>query len=176
MSSIVSRVFPIQTIIVSAIVFVNLNTFLPLPLPLQTEAIKHPFKLQIILEKSTFELGEPIDVTWILTNIGDEYITLYTSIDRVFDFRVRNKNFRRVYYYGSNIGTTMLVEPYRPIKPDANKTITRSWYQKYGWEYIWPEDFRIEFVPPGIYYIEGVFHSPTYKLTMKTPMIRITIL
>ena len=63
-----------------------LNTFLPLPLSLQAEATEYPFKLKIKLEKSTFELGEPVYITWILTNIGDENVTLYTSVDRVYDF------------------------------------------------------------------------------------------
>jgi hypothetical protein len=175
MSSIVSKFFPTQAVIASTIAFMILNTFLPLPFSLQAEATEYPFKLEIMLEKSTFKLGEFISIKWILTNIGDENITLYTSIDRLFDFRIRDKNFKHIYHYWSDHGSTLLVEPRHPMKPGTNRTITDGWKQIFDGTYR-PEELRLEYVPLGIYYVEGIFHSPTYALTIETPMIQITIL
>jgi len=146
----------------TALIFVALNAFLPLNFSLQAEATKYPFKLVITLEKTVFKLGEPVYVTCILTNIGEENVTLYQTADRMFDFLIRDKNFIHVYRYAFDYGWIGLYFPFPPIEPGGNWTETRIWDQTY--------------VPLGTYYVSGIFYSPTYGLTIETSAIRITIL
>jgi len=143
-------------------IFVALNAFLPLNFSLQAEATKYPFKLVIALEKTVFKLGEPVYVTWILTNIGEENVTLYHSADSMFDFLIRDENFIHVYRYAFDYGWAAIYFPFPPIEPGGNWTETRIWDPTY--------------VPLGTYYVSGIFYSPTYGLTIETSAIRITIL
>jgi len=161
----------------ATIVFMCLNTFLPLNLaPVEAEATAYPFKLKITLEKTTYKLGEPVNVTWILTNISDENVTLYNSIDWVFDFIIRDKDFNHVFQWSCDYGVLLVVLPFPPIAPGDNMTFTGKWRQTYDGSNIYPYyGLGGKNVPSGIYYVFGVFASGTYGFEFETPAIRITI-
>lgn len=173
---------PFQTtIIVSVMIFIILNTFLPLNFSLQTEAIRYPFKLTITLERSTYTLGEPVNVTWILTNIGEENATLYYSCERSLDFIILDENFNHVFWYGLHMGRFLVELPPLSIAPGDNITLVGVWSQIYddievGFE-VRPWVIKFKQVPPGTYYVFGIFESPTYNYTkLETPPLRITII
>jgi len=166
---------PLRTAAGVTAIFMVLNILLPLNLsPVQTEATEYPFKLKTTLEKTTYKLGELINVTWTLINIGEENSTLYHSRDW-FDFVVYDENFIRVFRYASYVLIPGWVVPWTPIPPNGNRTQTRFWKQNYyGSENIVPE-LWLKKVPPGIYYLTGIFNSLTYNVKPQTPAIRIII-
>jgi len=158
-------------IMVITIIFMCLNTFLPFPFsPVKAEASRYPFKLIITLEKTTYKLGEPVNVTWCLINIGDKNETLWMD-EPVDDFVIRDKNLKRVYIDSSARGVFLVHFPFLTLQPSRNVTITASWYQIYdGSDYV-REDLRFKRVPQGIYYMSGAFR--TY---IETPLIKIIIM
>lgn len=176
MSSIKPKIFPTQTVIASAITFMILNTFLPLSLPLQAETTKYPFKLVMTLEKTVFKLGEPVDVTCILTNISEENVTLYHSSDIPLDFLIRDENFNHVFRYSSYVGGPAARYPFTPIEPNDNKTRMGTWKQIYDGTVIPNAELRYKQVLPGTYYVNGIFTSATYGSIFSTPVIRIMVL
>ena len=153
---------PLHIIAGVAIIFMFLNAFLPLPV--ETEATEYPFKLTIALEKTMYKFGELISVTWILTNIGEENITLYHSADSALDFIVYNENFNHVYRHDRLVPSIWF--PFNPIPPSSNWTLTEFWDPIY--------DVSGN-APPGIYYLSGIFSSTTYRITLQTPAIRFRI-
>jgi len=164
---------PLQIVAGVAIIFMFLNAFLPLPI--EAEATEYPFKLTIALEKTMYKLGELINVTWILTNIGKENITLYHSADILLDFTVYDENFNHVYRYRSDHLTPAIYYPFNPIPPGDNVTLTGFWDQIYdGSGNVMPELWGKE-IPPGIYYLSGIFPSTTYHIMLQTPAIRFRI-
>lgn len=180
MSSVVIRIRaflmnPIQIVSIIVIMFMLLNAFLPQNfLPVRAETTTYPFKLTITLEKSVYELGEWVNVTWTLVNLGEENVTLYTSRD-LFDFIVYDENFAYVFRYGKYTGFLAVYLPFSPIPPSGNKTLTRSWKQIYDPSATIPPEMRSKAVQSGMYYIVSVFDSATYNVILKTPAIRITI-
>lgn len=166
---------PLQLVTGVTIVSMCLNIFLPLNfLSVETQATEYPLKLITTLEKTTYKPGERIKVTWTLINIGEENLTLYTTRDR-FDFVVYDENFIHVFQYGSYIFIAQIVLPWAPIPPNGNATATAFWKQIYdGSENTIPE-LWLKKVPPGTYYLTGIFDSLTYDVQLQTPPIRITI-
>lgn len=173
MSSLLTK-SPLQTaIIVSVIVFVLLNVLLPFNFALQTETTQYPFKLSIALNKSTYKTGELVNITWVLTNIGEENITLYHSRDSLGGFEVQDENFNYVY----SGGTTELawVYPYPDMVPGGNITRKAGWTQIYQDEVENFDTLLPRHVLPGIYYIYGLLFSATYNITLETAPLRIEI-
>jgi len=175
MSAILQNVYS-RAVIMTALIFVALNAFLPLNFSLQAEATKYPFKLMITLEKTVFKLGEPVNVTCILTNISEENVTLYHSRDYTLDFSIRDENFNHVFRYRSYVGVMSVVYPFAPIEPGDNKTRMGSWEQIYDGRVLPNTELRFKQVLLGTYYVSGIFSSATYGIIFATPVIRITIL
>ena len=167
---------PLQLVTAVTIVFMFLNTFMPLNFsPIEAEATAYPFKLKITLEKTTYKPRELVNVTWILINIGEENITLYHSADILFDFIVYDEDFLHVFRYRSEVGIPMIYLPFTPLPPSHNWTVTECWDQTYdGSGDVIPALWHKE-VSPGIYYVTGFFSSSTYRIKLQTPAIRITI-
>lgn len=167
---------PVQTVALVTVIFMFLNAFLPLNFShIKAEAVEYPFKLAITLEKTTFKFGEPVNVTWILTNIGDENVTLNHSID-VLGFLIRDENFIHVYREGSRV--LMMVYPFPPIAPGESWTCTEVWRQVYDDQVIKLSStyYVLKKVLPGTYYVSGYSWITTYDVDLETPVIRITIL
>jgi len=166
---------PLQMVTAVTIVVMCLNIFLPLNFSsVEAEATEYPFTLITTLEKTTYKLGEPVNVTWILTNIGEENVQLYHSID-MFGFVIRDENFFHVYRKGSRV--FMLVYPFSPIAPGENLTGTEVWRQVYDDQILKVQNtyYVLKKVPPGIYYVSGYVWSGTYDVRFETPAIRITV-
>ena len=167
---------PLHMIAGIAIIFMFLNAFLPLNFsPVEAEATEYPFKLTIALEKTTYNLGELINVTWTLINIGEENVTLYHSADTLFDFIVYDENFIHAFRYGSEWGTLTVYYPFAPIPPGDKRTLTGFWDQIYDGSGNVRQELWHKEVPPGTYYVSGIFSSATYNVKLKTPAIRITV-
>lgn len=164
-----------KTVIVSTIIFMSLNALLPLNFSLQVEAAKYPFKLTITLEKTTYKLGEIVNVTWTLTNIGEENVTLYYSADFMPDFIIRNNNFKHVFRYAWHYAVAAIYYPLFTLAPGDSRTRMGDWEQIYDGSGNTDQILWYEQVPPGPYYISGAFRSGTYQLEFETTPLRITI-
>ena len=173
---------PIQMVTAATITFMLLNALLPLNFsPVEAETTEYPFELTIALEKTAYRLGETVNVTWILTNIGEENVTLYHGRDHIRDFIVLDENFNQVYWRRLHVGRFLMILPYPPIAPGDNMTCTGFWSQIYDEKEVnfgvSPWVIKFNHVPPGTYYVSGIFESPTYDhIKLETPPIRITIL
>jgi hypothetical protein len=156
-----------QTAVVASVALLMfLNAFFPLASQLQTETTKYPFELAIGLEKTTFKVGEPIQLTWTVTNIGKENTTLYYSADDTFNYLIYNENLIPVNKYV--VGRFCVVYPLLTLSPGANLTTRGSWNQicsTSGQQAL-----------PGTYYVTGFFRGGTYNMTLETPLTKITIL
>lgn len=172
---------PIQMVTAATITFMLLNALLPLNFsPVEAETTEYPFKLTIALEKTAYRLRETVNVTWILTNIGEENVTLYHSRDHICDFIVLDENFNQVYWRKLHFGQFPVISPYPPIAPGDNMTYTGFWSQIYdeievNFE-VSPWVIKFDQVLPGTYYVSGIFESPTYDIKLETPPLRITII
>lgn len=152
-----------QMVMATVIVFMFLNAFLPLDFMLQST--EYPLKLKTTLEKTMFRLGEPVNVTSTLTNIGNENFTL-PFIDYPLDFLIRDINFNRVFRYHSNLLWPRIV-PAVPITIELGDSMTTTSI----WEQVYDDSYTQ--VPSGTYYVAGIFR---YGVRIETPVIRITIL
>jgi hypothetical protein len=164
-----------QTVIASTIIFMFFNALLPLNFSVQAEATKHPFNLSITLEKTTYRPGEEVNVTWTLTNISDENLTLYHSADSTLDFIIRDNNFDYIFRYTGYHSTAAVYYPLSTMAPSDSKTTMGTWEQIYDGSGSVSPIFWYRQVPPGAYYVLGVFRSSTYGLEFETPPLRITI-
>lgn len=164
----------LQMVTAATIVFMCLNTFLPLNLsPVEAEATEYPFKLKITLEKTTYKLGEPVYVTWTLINIGEENVTLFSS--DMFGFLIRDENFNHVYRRGSR-GLAVVV-PYPPTPPGENRTSTDVWRQVYDDQILKLQNtyYVLKKVSPGTYYVSGYSWISTYNVELETTPVRIMV-
>ena len=169
--------YSFQMIAAVTVTFMFLNALLPLNfLSVGAEATEYPFKLVMTLDRTTYKLGDLVNVTWILINVGEENVTLYYSVDHLLDFVVYDANFIRVYRYRSQWGGVLGILPLAPIPPGDRMTLTGSWEQTYDSSgKVRPELWHKK-VPPGIYHIAGIFRSGTYNVTLTTSVIRIAII
>jgi len=165
---------PLQMITAVTIIVMFLNTFLPLNFsPVKAEATEYPFKLKITLEKTTYKPRELVYVTWSLTNIGEENVTLYSS--DMFGFVIRDENFNHVYRKGSRV--SMVLYPFPPIAPGKNRTSTDVWRQVFDDQILKLQNtyYVLKKVLPGTYYVSGYSWISTYNVELETPPVRITV-
>lgn len=166
---------PFQMITAVTVIFMLLNAFLPLNFsPVKAEATQYPFKLITSLENTTYRLGEPINVTLCLENIGNESLTLEHPSQ--FDFIICDENFNQVYKWGEHHGFVGLWLPPHKIEPGEIISTTSTWYQEVGFKRVEPGVIHYYWAKPSTYYVTGVFTSATYNVTLNTPAIRITII
>ena len=114
---------PLQAVVATTIIFMFLNATFPLNFALQTEATEYPFKLTVALEKTAYRLGETVNITWSLTNIGEENVTLYCNRERLLDFIILDENFNHVFWYGLHMGRFLVVLPPLSLVPGDNITL-----------------------------------------------------
>jgi len=160
---------PLQTAAGVTAIFMVLNILLPLNPPAKVEASHWPFKLTMMVEKTNFEIGEPVNTTFTLENIGHETITLYTSRDDV-TFDVYTLNNLKAYTFEYCFG--MMSFPWK-MEPGEVAYEWWTWKQYYFESEIAPSWQQVR---PGRYRIIGKFKSPTFNyLTVETPPVTITI-
>ena len=143
-------------------------------------------ELTVQLEKIVYRSGEPIKITFTLTNINNKTITLWLMADESWDYQVFNDTNNLVFDYILDwpfLGTVGL--PVQ-IAAGANLTAVFVWPQAYGeiplgyiLRYInGTSPFGGAFTPvsPGTYYIVGQFSNGTSStFTLQTSPLQIII-
>jgi len=138
------------------------------------------FQLTMALEKTVFRLGEPIDITLILTNISNQTVEFGLGVfnNFGFDFQVSNSTNSTVFQWSnrwSGLGVVI---------PDGVLGETLSAGENLTQNLAWPQtccfsgDFDGYPVSPGTYYILGI-SGPIYygtNSTIETTPIQVTIL
>lgn len=166
---------PLQMVITATTIFMFLNAFLPLNFSsFEAGATQYPFKLTISLEKTSYKLKEPINITLYMQNIGEE--SIFLRHPKQFDFIVYDDVFNKVYKLGEHSGWVALWQPPIEVEPGEIVNTTRTWYQDIGFERVEPGLIHYYWAKPGTYFVTGVFSSATYNVTLETPAIRITII
>lgn len=142
---------------------------------IMVEASHYPLKLTMVLNKTTFKVGEPINITFITENIGNETLTMiFSDGSDHFSFIVYDENGSKV--YEPQRGYLMVRIP-TLVSPGLAGVAQDTWYQQYNPIFRgWDEDplFEYKKVPPGKYQIVGVFVS-SLSFTIQTPPTMITI-
>lgn len=157
-----------------AIIFMFLNAFLPLNFsPVEAEATEYPFKLTIALEKTTYQLREPVEAILYLQNIANEDVT-YRHPSQL-DLVVYDARFHQVFRWGEWHGWILMWVPPQKIEPGEIRNFTLTWYQEVGFERIEQGVYNKYWAQPGTYYVLGFFSSYTYSLELETPAIRFRI-
>jgi len=145
---------------------------------IMVEASHFPLKLTMILNKTTFEVEEPVNFTLVLENIGNETLTIHSGGDH-FSFIVYDKNGSKV-YEPDPVWLAVYVPP-EHLPPGLALRAQGpwlAWYQQYTPIFRgWGEEPLFEYrkAPPGAYQIVGQFISHTLNFTIETPTVIITI-
>jgi hypothetical protein len=134
-------------------------------------------ELTVQLEKTEYSLGEPVNMTFTLTNISNKTINLVLVSDIAWDYQVLNATNDLMFDYLSDVFTFGAVG--FPVQIAAGQTITARfvWPQAYG-PIPWFDGellgiTRITPVPPGTYYITGRFSNSSF--TLQTSPLQIII-
>jgi hypothetical protein len=152
-------------------------TIAPSPTPVSTPtATQNPtptstsgngqLQLTLTIEKTTYNLGEPINIAVTITNISNQTVS-YTHTGLDFDFKVYNDTNNLVYQW-SNFKAFAQFITTQPLPAGESNSQNFTWQQTCNWNATVQEDL----VAPGIYYIVGLT-GPTYK--MQTTPTEITI-
>lgn len=98
---------------------------------LEKETIYGPIKLTLNLDKTTFELGEIVNVTVTITNISNETIGLYYWSAPKADFAVYNSSSQRIFLFASDFGGGWLgILDGVALSPSESYTDAWEWDQK----------------------------------------------
>lgn len=155
--------------------------------PVEVETTYGPIKLTLRLNKTTYKLGEPVNMIVNITNISNETIVLGFTSPPAVDFWVYNESSAVVYKYylayGWHTGGVDVV-----LNPEESFSLPPSWI---AWDQVEiekpPRTHRQ--VQPGTYYIAGrtgpglgylgplgQYRPGHYqKISIETPKIRIRI-
>lgn len=144
---------------------------------IMVEASHFPLKLAMVLNKTTFEMGEPVNMILQIENIGNETLTLhyYGGADH-FSFVVYDKNGFKL-YEPDRVWPTLYMPP-EHVPPGLARIAQDTWHQQYNPIFRgWGEDPLYEYkkVPSGAYQIIGQFISHALNFTIETPPVTITI-
>jgi uncharacterized coiled-coil protein SlyX len=145
-----------------------------------TQGFAHGLQLTMILEEKEYNLGEPINITFILTNISNQTKEFGLGPDvNDFDFHVyndTNNDINDSYWYSSRwIGGFILMYVIEEtLNPGESLNCSLVWQQTFG------NTASSEGVPvsPGTYYIVGRIGRPFFiekNSWMETTPIQITI-
>jgi hypothetical protein len=140
------------------------------------EATKFPLKLTMVLDKTKFELNEPVKMAFFIENIGNE--TLHMSMyEDDFDFVVYDEAGYEVYELNKNVAHPAVYIP-MPLPSWLSRLGTLTWSQDYNLKLVTLDphpQFEYRKVSPGRYRIIGQFVSSHLRFTIKIPPVTITI-
>lgn len=126
---------------------------------IMVEGTTLPLKLRMILNKTTFELNETVQISFSIENIGNETLPLSLYEDH-FSFVVYDEAGFVVYDYNKNWGHPAIYIS-MPLPPNLSS---------------WATPFPLyENLPPGRYDIVGQFISGHLGHIVETPPVTITI-
>jgi len=135
--------------------------------PPPTKTASNDLELTISLEKTVYEIGEPINVTLTITNVSQQTVD-FTSTGMNFDFIVYNDTNNLVYQW--SIGQAFpQIAMVQPLAPGENVTATYVWPQTVKTSMTSAENLQ---VAPGTYYIVGE-SNPIYGLETQPAKINI---
>jgi len=140
----------------------------PFPLlgPLEVTAVNGSFELTMSIEKTLYNVGEPVNITLAVTNISDQTVNL--AIDAwLLDFTVSNGTNNLIYQNTLNGALPMIIENGQ-LQPGQNVTDTYTWLQTYSGPNPGPS------VSPGTFYVVGIC-NPSYGVKLQTDPIQILI-
>jgi hypothetical protein len=123
-------------------------------------------ELTVTLEKTTYSLGEPVNLTLTITDISNQTINYeHTGLD--FDFQVYNGTNNVVYQYSNFIAIPQFIAIV-PLQPGASRSENFTWSQTCNFN----AQVQGDSVSPGTYYMVGQT-GPTYGI--QTTPIQLTI-
>lgn len=125
-----------------------------------------PLQLSLTLDKTKFNLGEPINLTVTITNISNQTLN-YTHTGLYFDFQVYNDTNNLVYQWSNFRGIAQFIT-IEPLPAGENMSQNFTWQQTCNFNASVQEDQ----VSAGTYNIVGLT-GPAYEL--QTAPIQITI-
>jgi hypothetical protein len=132
--------------------------------------VDNGIQLSISLDanKTAFERGEQINITFALTNVSNETkeFTLTEAYPRIFNFYVFNITNDDVFAY--ELGAYPAINNTILLAPNESYKDAFTWSQNRFW-YIQPLQ-----VPPGAYYIVGFVNNHNQR-TLMTEHLNITI-
>jgi len=140
------------------------------------ESTRNPLKLVMILNKTTYRLGETIKITFSIENIGNKTLDM-SQYEDGFNFVVYDEAGSEVYDYNKNWLHPAIYIP-MPLPPDLSRFGVLTWSQDYNLKLITLDPhplFEYRKVLPGRYQIVGQFISSHSRLIIKTPPVTITI-
>jgi hypothetical protein len=135
------------------------------------------------LEKTEYNLGEPINITFAITNISNQTITFFEGVQNNFDFQIfdnMNSTFYNnmnnvsymnnilfsnvtVFWYQGEIIIQQPLEVSTSLNAGESLTETFVWGQTYG-SFLVPPDEDVA-VSRGTYYIIGLFIEDHLRTT-----------
>jgi len=119
--------------------------------PVEVETTYGPVKLTMILEKTTYRLGEPVNITLTITNISNETTLLYLTYPCKTNFMVFDKSSEPIFeYFRSRIWPAATCE----VVLDSGESLT----QTLTWNQLEIDNFPpfdSRQVQPGTYYVVG---------------------
>jgi hypothetical protein len=142
------------------------TTLTPTQTPTQATGNSQQLQLTLSIEKTSYSLGEPVNLTLTITNISSQTIDFtHTGLD--FDFQVYNDTNNLVYQW-SNFRAIAQFITIQPFSPGQSTPQDFTWSQACNFN----ESVQGKPVSAGTYYIVGL-SSRTYGL--QTSPIQITI-
>lgn len=127
---------------------------------IMVKASHFPLKLTMLLNKTTFEVGELVNITLFLENIGNETLDIHYRVIDYFSFIVYDKNGSKV--YEPDPVWLALYTPKVPLPPGLAQIAVIPWHQPYD-------------LKPNAYQIAGLFISHTLNFTIETMPVTIKI-
>jgi hypothetical protein len=151
--------------------FTPQNSSQPLP---TTQGVYDGFQLTMTLEKTEYTLGEPIEITLTLTNIGNQTASFGLDWANDFGLQVSNGTNSTIYSSINDSGPFhQYVVMYETLNAGESLSENLSWQQ-----ISYPAAWQPEGVPvlPGTYYIVGQI-GPIYgaNSTIETTPMQVTI-
>jgi hypothetical protein len=110
-----------------------------------------PIKLTMRLDKTSYRLGEPVNITLAVTNISNETVLLGFSVFCKTNFVVCNKSYQTILNYFSSVGW---LDIGGEVVLDSGESLS----QTLTWDQLEIDNFppfASRHVQPGIYYIKG---------------------
>ena len=153
---------------VGSLHFGSAQTSTPIPTPGSTVAVGESGNLQLtmVLGKTVYGLGEPVNLTLTLTNISGQTIN-FTHTGYDFDFQVTNDTNTQVYQW-SNFQAFPDIVSITPLQAGGSFSSNFTWLQTCNFNL----SVQGDPVSPGTYNIIGQT-GPTYGI--QTTPIQLTI-
>lgn len=166
-------------LVVQILLFTGVGDELPLS-SLRVTGRSGQFEISLSVPKAEYAVGELMQVTMSLRNIGPGQVQLRTSSPWLFDFAVYDQSRKKIGTWAG--GRPFPMTPPRPIVLQPGQVITR----RLPWALAPPGPGRRKPLKPGRYGLQGFLAGRpgarsgsgrvgVYPLPLKTPLLFITV-